>query len=81
MVRLINNVQRKKLDEIDFIGLSFLQDDAPPHFANATTKLLGEMFGESVISINEAVIWRPRSCDLKPSKLLVYNYRSRTKTL
>lgn len=59
------------MDEYDFQGLSFQQDNETPHFANVTMEILGEKFEESAISRNGTLIWLPRSRNSMPYGLFL----------
>jgi len=63
---MITNFLWPKLEEVDLYNIWFQQDGATCHTARATTELLREKFGDSIISRNCDIEWPPRSCDLTP---------------
>jgi len=63
---MITNFLWPQLEEVDLHNIWFQQDGATCHTARATTELLREKFGDSIISRNCDIEWPPRSCDLTP---------------
>jgi hypothetical protein len=52
----------------------FQQDGATDHTARATMDLLGQLFGERIISRNSQNNWPPRSPDLSAPDYFLWGY-------
>ena len=55
-----------KIEEEDIGNISFQQDSATCHTAEATLDVLRPVFEDRIISRRTDDVWPPRSCDLKP---------------
>lgn len=52
----------------------FQQDGARIHTTNNNIAFLREFFEDRIISLNTAMIWPPRSCDLTPCDFFLWPY-------
>ena len=73
---MLNEFMSTKIEEDDIGNISFQQDSATCHTAEATLVVLRPVFEKRIINRRVDVVWSPRSCELTP---LDYNLRGAVK--
>ena len=71
---MIQNFLIPELDSLGLVDMWFQQDGATSHTANATMKLLNNLFPGKVISKNGDVSYPPRSPDLTAPDFFLWGY-------
>ena len=61
-----------KIEKEDIGNISFQEDGATWHTAEATLDVLRHVFEDRIISRREYVVWPPRSYDLTPLKYYLW---------
>ena len=71
---MITNFLWLQLEEVDLDNIWFQPDGTKCDTARATTELLREKFGDSIILRNCDIEWPPRSCDLTPLDYFLWGH-------
>ena len=72
--QMIDTFLTPKMETLGLLNMWFQQDGATSHTANATMRLLHNLFPDQIISRNGDVQWPPRSPDLTAPDFFLWGY-------